>query len=109
VLSHSDRIPDIEKLLVKERVNCITFETLVRRHDVKKIDLLHVDTEGYDFAIIKQVDFDRFRPAIVIYEHKHLQQQQQAECQSYVKNRGYTLVQEGDNTIAFLPGFVERD
>ncbi len=29
-------------------------------------------TEGYDYEVLKQIDLERFRPSLVIYEYIHL-------------------------------------
>jgi hypothetical protein len=33
-------------------------------------DLLQIDAEGYDSAILRMTDFARFRPRLIKYEHK---------------------------------------
>jgi FkbM family methyltransferase len=38
---------------ITETVPCITFETLLRRQRVSRVDLLQIDAEGYDFEILK--------------------------------------------------------
>ena len=55
--------------IVAERVNCITMSELIANYGVKKIDLLCVDTEGYDAEILRALDFDNIRPAIIMFEH----------------------------------------
>ncbi|MBK7697246.1 MAG: FkbM family methyltransferase [Saprospiraceae bacterium] len=36
------------------------------------IDLLHIDTEGYDWEILKQLRLAKYFPRPIIFEHKHL-------------------------------------
>ena len=31
---------------------------MLERNWITKVDLLHIDTEGYDYEVIKQVDFE---------------------------------------------------
>jgi FkbM family methyltransferase len=99
IKKHARKIPHVEMSLLKERVVCVTLETLLRKHHVKKIDLVHVDTEGYDFEVIKQIDFQRYRPAVLLYEHKHLQADEQA-CASCLEQQGYELIVEEGDTLA---------
>jgi hypothetical protein len=35
----------------------------------QKLDLLSIDTEGFDYYILKSLDFAKHRPAIIITEH----------------------------------------
>ena len=47
---------------IAETVKSITFDTLLRRHGVSRLDLLQIDAEGYDFEILKRIDFRAFDP-----------------------------------------------
>lgn len=101
VMAHSIAIPDLEKNLVREKVTCISLKSLLEKWNVESFDLLHVDVEGYDFEVIKQVDFSRFNPEIILYEDKHLQPADRAACMMLLRKEGYKLVTELGDTIAF--------
>lgn len=60
-------IPDTSILPVQ--VPCVTFHQLLDQHQVRHIDLLQIDTEGYDIEIIRMIDFSRIKPAIIRFEH----------------------------------------
>src|SRR5438309_661024 len=62
VLAHERFIPDIEKRLVETQLPSLTFDSLCRRHEVRAIDVLHTDTEGSDYNILRSIDFERLRP-----------------------------------------------
>lgn len=102
ILRVSSTIPGLENMLVKQHVHCVSLKVLFSRHNVKKIDLLLIDTEGYDFEIIKQFDFASFQPKIIMYEHKHLSVEDQRACNAYVQSKGYRLIEEDGNTLAFF-------
>ena len=72
ILSHKDRFPSIENHLVEQTVQALSFSAIVEKHDIKRIDVVMIDTEGYDYEVLKQIDFQRFRPSLVIYEQIHL-------------------------------------
>ena len=65
-VAHPFSHPNLDKSVVQ----CIAFDTLLYRHEVRQIDLLQVDVEGYDFEIIKLVNFHRIRPNLIRYEHR---------------------------------------
>lgn len=47
-------LPDKESdYIKKETIPCISPETLLQRYKIDKIDWLQIDTEGFDFEIIK--------------------------------------------------------
>lgn len=102
LLKHEDRIPDIRERVVETDVPCMTFATLCRKHSVERVDLLMVDTEGYDYEVIKGIDFAVNRPRLIIYEHYHLAPDEQAACMSLLQNTGYETMAEGLDTFAML-------
>lgn len=51
-------------------VQTITFDSLVSEN--KNIDLLHIDTEGYDFEIIKSIDLQEYNISVILFENQHI-------------------------------------
>jgi FkbM family methyltransferase len=78
---------------IAETVPCITFDTLLRRHGVSRVDLLQIDAEGYDFEILKLVDFKKIRPWMIRYEHRHLMPRDKHACRVYLERRGYRILE----------------
>ncbi|HEY0974507.1 MAG TPA: FkbM family methyltransferase [Solimonas sp.] len=104
VLKHRDLvpgqpIPDIEQRIVTLQVPCLTFESLCRKHGLGTLDLVHIDTEGYDYEVIKLIDFDAHRPTVVLYEHKHLSPNDRAACRTHLHACGYETLEVGDDTL----------
>lgn len=99
IASHKPFIPDIESRIVCEDVPTLTFDSLCRRCGISRVDLLHIDTEGYDYEILKRVDLERWRPKLVIYEHHHLGAAR-GECEAYLRKHGYELMPEALDTWA---------
>jgi FkbM family methyltransferase len=108
VLDHRRLIPDISERLVSTHVPCMTFATLCNRHGLADLDLLVVDTEGYDHEILAGIDFDRYRPALVVYEHYHLAAHALRETDSRMKAAGYETMPEGFDTWCLRPDADER-
>lgn len=103
VLDHQRLIPDIESRLVETEVPCLTFDTLCAKHGLGQVDLLLVDTEGYDYEVLRTIDFQRHRPALVIYEHYHLSEDDQASAQHELRGAGYETMSEGFDTWCLRP------
>ncbi|MCU0550366.1 MAG: FkbM family methyltransferase [Leptolyngbya sp. Prado105] len=102
ILKHGQWIPDLQDRLIKTEVNCLTFDQLCYKHKIQSIDVIHIDTEGYDFEIIKLIDFEKYCPAIVLYEHKHLSETDQNLCREYLERFGYQLISTPRDTLAAL-------
>jgi len=85
---------------IEETVNCITFEELTRRHNLSKIDLLQIDTEGYDFEILKRVDFQRCPVRFVNFESGFLGDQKK-DAKQLMRQNGYILVDYSVDTFCY--------
>lgn len=102
ILKHEAEIPNIGSYMIKEKVECLTLESLLNRYDVKKVDILHIDTEGYDYQILKLINFKILKPSIIIYEHKHLSTNDYDKSQSLLKSNGYRILKIENDSIAIL-------
>jgi FkbM family methyltransferase len=98
-------IPDED--IIEEWVDCISFEELFNNYCNRKIDLLQIDTEGYDFEIIKTIDFTRVKPTIISFEHGMAQgiqtPQHFKEIFDILHNEGYNFIVLENDAIAFIP------
>jgi len=70
--------------------------------EVPKVDLLHVDTEGYDYEILKLYPFEIYKPQIVIFEHSHLSSDDHVAARGFLKKLGYQTKSYGADTIGVL-------
>lgn len=48
--------------------NSITFNTLCSNFNIREIDYLQIDTEGFDSEIIKSIDFNKHKIQVLRYE-----------------------------------------
>jgi FkbM family methyltransferase len=107
VLDHRRLIPDIDARLVETEVPCLTFDSLCAKHGLTRVDLLLVDTEGYDYEVLRHIDFQAHRAALVVYEHYHLGGEDQASCEAMMREAGYETMAEGFDTWCLLPSAEE--
>ena len=98
VLAHRRHIPDIDQRIVRSDVPSLTFESLCHKHDVKRLDLLVIDTEGYDAEILRRIDFRAHRPRLLVYEHFHLERDERVACRRALEEAGYETMEEGFDT-----------
>jgi hypothetical protein len=103
VLDHARLIPDIETRLVETEVPCLTFASLCAKHGLSHVDLLLVDTEGYDYEVLRHIDLAVHRPALVIYEHYHLTASDRTACEALLRGAGYETMAEGFDTWCLRP------
>jgi FkbM family methyltransferase len=99
LLKHERHIPDIRKRLKSIIVTAVTFQDVCDRNCIHHIDLIHIDTEGSDYEILKSIDFQAYQPDVVIYEHKHLAVTKRQEARCMLLECGYSSVELRDDTI----------
>jgi FkbM family methyltransferase len=101
VLAHRRFIPDIDSRIVELEVPCVTFDTLCHRNGVERVDFLHTDTEGYDFEILKSVNFGCLRPTLIVYESVHLRPEDKQACLELLGSVDYESFEYGLDTWCF--------
>nr|WP_295874833.1 FkbM family methyltransferase [uncultured Chitinophaga sp.] len=97
---HKEGIPGFDKYVFAEDVKCMSFRSLLDKHQVERIDLLHIDTEGYDYEIIKQVPFGELKPTMILFEHVHLSEDDFTACKQLLTDNHYTLTHFETDTLA---------
>lgn len=93
-------IPD---LVIEETVKTVPLAELLEAHHVLRIDLLQIDTEGFDFEILKMVDFRRFQPTLINLEHLHLTPHDREACIELLLKKGYMVHFGHDDIVAYRP------
>jgi len=62
----------IRNLLVEKiNVETTTLNEIVKEYNISQIDLLHTDTEGHDYTILMNYNFE-IKPKRIMFEHKHM-------------------------------------
>lgn len=89
--------------LNQELVPCLTVPALFHKHNIEKVDLLVVDVEGLDFEVLKQFDFDRYKPKVVLCEEINLPGRKRNLCQKFLRAQGYTVLHYWGDLLAYLP------
>jgi FkbM family methyltransferase len=91
--------------IITESVRCLTFDELLSEYDVEHIDLLQIDTEGYDAEIIKSIDFSKTRPSIIRFEHNleagNMQASAFIELADLLHQQGYDVILETQDATAY--------
>jgi FkbM family methyltransferase len=87
--------------LIAQQVDCIPLMKLLEETAALDADILQIDTEGYDSAILQMIDLARFRPHLIKYEHKAMTAAQRAAHTRTFAQYGYRCVSEGSDTTAW--------
>jgi FkbM family methyltransferase len=82
-------------------VPTMTFHGLLSKYNVNKLDILIIDAEGYDFQILKMIDFAAVCPAIIQFEQTNLSPADKVACYRMLVEKGYRLAQHHRDVIAY--------
>ncbi|MEQ9186653.1 MAG: FkbM family methyltransferase [Cryomorphaceae bacterium] len=93
---------DPEDWIAAEEIRVRSFQSVMQEHGVKRIDLLMIDTEGFDHEVIKMVDFAVVKPAAIVFEDSHISEPDYEACVRRLQEHGYTTHRIGPNTVAWL-------
>lgn len=88
------------------KVKCETFANFIKINSVSNIDLLLIDTEGYDYQILMSIDFDCVKPKIIRFEHgvrdSLMSQEQLMKVCNHLNGFGYQIIAESYDITAYL-------
>ena len=77
----------IDQFIVEAKIPCLTLSELFVKNNISRLDILHIDTEGFDWEILQQLDLNTFEPTIILFEHSHLSPESRAAARSFLASR----------------------
>lgn len=102
ITRHRDSIPQLD-----ERIRAIDIETLplaplLARHGLDEVDLMHVDAEGMDDEIVRQIDTRApWAPRFLIFERKHLSDDRYQSLRRWLGASGYRVADLWPDAFAY--------
>ena len=89
-----------DEYISEEKVLCISTTTLLKKYKIEKIDWLQIDTEGFDYEVIKMFNIMQTKPTVISYENMHLSESDKQSCVEYLISNGYKIRNFDGNTLA---------
>lgn len=86
----------VEELVQAKNINKILEENSLNIN----VDYLQIDTEGYDYEVLNQINFNLFKPSIIRYEFVNLTEEEKGKSKILLKAHDYYLFDEGSDKIA---------
>jgi FkbM family methyltransferase len=93
---------NVDDYITIEKVPCSTISHLLSKHQFAKLDLLQIDTEGFDYEIIKTIDFSVLKPTIISFENEHLSADDLIHCVKLLEHNGYKVHHIDRDSVATL-------
>jgi FkbM family methyltransferase len=101
ILESQHLVPDIENRIEEVEVPVMRLDTLLAKHSVNHVDVMQIDTEGYDYEVLKQIDFSKpWAPRHVIYEACHLGDDLN-RARNMLRSAGYKIFPAGYDDYAY--------
>lgn len=91
---------NLSDAVVSQEVMTISPETLLSKFGPGGFDLLAIDTEGFDFEILKMLDLKRISPQIILYEEVNFDKITASECRNYLQSYGYRCLSIKKDVLA---------
>ena len=80
-------------------INVITFDALIKKYEIKNIKKLIIDTEGFDYKIIKSINFKKVFIKEIMFEKKHMSGAFQDEIKILLSKENYQLFDISEENI----------
>lgn len=93
---------DLESHLRSVEVRCFSLNDLLQKYDHPAVDLVLIDTQGYDGKIIMQIDFTLMKPSVIVFEHNLLDEIEKQECRAKLEAQGYSFKEDRWDIVAYL-------
>ena len=100
VMKHKESVPGFDELFIEDKVNTITFKDLIQKHSINNIDFIQIDTEGYDYEILKLIPFDNLNVEFVMFENRHLSDSDYKKAIKLLKSHSFEVGTYYKDTIA---------
>jgi len=81
-------------------IEATTFETLFGRHEVTKVDFLQIDTEGFDYQVLKHFELGRWKPLALNMEFYCLPLHERLATFALLRELGYMWKFTGMDLLA---------
>ncbi len=104
IIKHLEGV--LEPFIEETLLSGIKLEELFLKYEIKEIDVLHIDTEGYDWKILSQLDLNKIIPKIILFEHIHLANSEKKEAINFLKEK-YAIIRLGSDYLCLLRNCFE--
>ena len=102
------------KIEKKIDIQTNTLENILDNYSIKTIDLLTIDVEGFELKVLKGLNFDKYKPSVIIVEfldleankweipYNNLDNVLKSEIYSFLINKNYKLVNWVNGDLVFI-------
>ena len=78
---------ELDQFVTTINVPTLRLPELLERNGIEAIELFHIDTEGYDWIVLQQLDLKRYAPSVILFEHRHLSPADRSAACRFLRTR----------------------
>jgi FkbM family methyltransferase len=93
-------VPSLLDRVAVKKIPTKTFGQLLTDHQLNQVDLIHIDTEGYDYKILQTIDFEKYNPNVLIFEIEWMTHYELREIKKLLHKYHYKLYYHHVDCIA---------
>lgn len=90
----------LEPFIVERPIPMRTLAEVLEKNGMGEVHLLHIDTEGYDFEVLKTVDLTFKPPMAILIEYKHLAPDNKSKMLRTLRAHNYLVDDRGGDYFA---------
>ena len=79
----------------------MTLPSLLEEFGISDVDVLQIDTEGFDAAILRMIPFQILKPSVINFEVLNLSKAEIAESYQLLMDHGYVLHENRMDCVAY--------
>ena len=94
------------------KVATSTLDAMVSKYELSNLGVLQIDTEGYDWEVLKTLDLNKTRPSIIQFEHGHMKPEILDEIFQALQKAGYCIYyggHQGNDSVACDLTFLQKN
>lgn len=100
--------PTVEKYGEIVKVKCITYETLIQKHNIQKVDVIKIDAEGHDYKIFKQIDLNKHNLKVIRLEWINLSDEEKESIIETFEKNNFKYEISGQDIVGVNPSFYQQ-
>jgi FkbM family methyltransferase len=85
----------LDQRIVAEPRPVIHFDELLEKNNFGDVDLLHLDAEGFDYRILRSIDFAKYNIRMVLFESEWMTKSELKELIHFLRNHQYRVYRSG--------------
>lgn len=98
-----------QSALIGVNVPCISLKGVIEKYDFQQIDLLQIDTEGFEWPVLNSLEISKHKPNIIQFEHGHMSRNEINRTIELLTDEGYLIYFGGkqhQDSLAILKKFA---